>query len=198
MEKLRKTVLSGALIYALYGLISLFNLGVFIPPIPLKPFLFSAFLLAYVLVSRQDYSPLLRISLLIWMMSLIFVGQYFVEIFFDVKTIDFYLNNVEPFVLIGSITAFIAFTYKIVSEMNYSSYQYYLPIIISSAIIPLTIILKDQIVFDWGMIAVAILIFVFERINKEQNTEEKLEKVLYVLNGVAAITLIERVTYLFA
>ncbi|PWH86793.1 hypothetical protein [Brumimicrobium oceani] len=196
MEALRKSVIIGSLIYGLYGLVSLFDLGTFIPPIPLKPFLFAAFLIAYVSVSRNDFSPLLRISLLVWMVSLIFVGQYFVEIFFDYEMVDFYINNVEPFVLMGAIAAFIALTYMLVLEMGYRSTKFYLPLIISSAIIPLTIILKDQIVFDWGMILVAILFFIFERLGKNEEREEKYEKILLVLNGVAVITIIERITYI--
>lgn len=196
MEALRKTVVIGCLIYGLYGLVSLFDLGTFIPPIPFKPFLFAAFLIAYVSVSRNDFSPLLRISLLVWMMSLIFVGQYFVETFFDYEMVDFYINNVEPFVLMGAISAFIAMVYKLVGEMGYRSIKFYLPIVISAAIIPLTIIAKDQIVFDWGMIIVAFLFFIFERMKKGGSTEEKYEKMLLVLNGVAVITIIERITYI--
>ncbi|RYM32071.1 hypothetical protein ERX46_15420 [Brumimicrobium glaciale] len=196
MEALRKTVIIGCLIYGLYGLVSLFDLGTFIPPIPIKPFVFAAFLIAYVSVSRQDYSPLLRIGLLIWMMTLIFVGQYFVEIFFDYDMVDFYVNNVEPFVLMGSVAAFIAMTYKLVGELGYRSIKYYLPIVISAALIPLTIIFKDQIVFDWGMVIVAFFFFVFERTNKAVVTDDKYEKIFYVLNGVAVITIIERITYL--
>jgi hypothetical protein len=196
MEALRKTVLVGCLIYGLYGLMSLFLLGTFIPPLPIKPFIFAAFLIAYVLVSRQDFSPLLRISLLVWMVTLIFVGQYFVEFFFDYQTVDFYINNVEPFVLMGSISAFVALVYKLVGEIGYRSIKYYLPIVISAALIPLTILFKDQIVFDWGMVLVVFLFFVFERTNKGSLTEDKYEKILNVLNGVAVITIIERITYL--
>src|SRR5690554_2394176 len=130
MEALRKTVVIGCLVYGLYGLVSLFDLGTFIPPIPFKPFLFSIFLIAYVSVSRKDFSPLLRISLLVWMMSLIFVGQYFVEFFFDYEMVDFYINNVEPFVLMGAISAFIAMVYKLVGEIGHRSIKFYLPILI--------------------------------------------------------------------
>ena len=196
MEALKKTVIIGCLVYGLYGLVSLIDLGVFIPPLPVKPFLFAAFLIAYVSVSRKDFSPLLRISMLVWMMTLIFVGQYFVETFFDYTTVDTYLNNVEPVILMGSIAAFIALVYKLVSEMGYTSVKYYLPIVISAALIPLTILFKDQIVFDWGIIVIAFVFFLFERLKKENSTEEMHEKILYVLYGVAAITVIERVTYL--
>lgn len=196
MEALRKTVSIGCLIYGIYGLVSLFDLGTFIPPIPIKPFIFAAFLIAYVLVSRQDFSPLLRISLLIWMMSLIFVGQYFVEIFFDYETVNFYINNVEPFVLMGSIAAFIGMIYKLVGEMGYRSFKFYSPIIISAGIIPLTILFKDQIVFDWGMIIIALLFFIFDRTKSTTEIEEKYEKILYVLYGVSVVTAIERITYL--
>lgn len=196
MEALRKTVIIGCLIYGLYGLVSLFDLGTFIPPLPIKPFLFAAFLIAYVSVSREDFSPLLRISLLVWMMTLIFVGQYFVEIFFDYATVENYINNVEPFVLMGSITGFIAMTYKLVGELEYRSFKYYLPVVISAALIPLTIYVKDQIIFDWGMVIVAFLFFLFERVEKTGATEDKYEKIFFVLYGVAVITIIERITYL--
>lgn len=197
MEALRKTVIIGCLIYGLYGIVSLIDLGTFVPPIQLKPFLFAAFLIAYVSVSRKDFSPLLRISLLVWMMTLIFVGQYFVEVFFDHDTVDLYINSVEPFVLMGSITAFIAMTYKLVVELGYRSLKLYLPIIVSAALIPLTILFKDQIVFDWGMVSVALLFFVFERMKNGAVTEDKYEKILFVLYGVSVITIIERITYLF-
>ena len=196
MEALRKTVIIGCLVYGLYGLVSLFDLGVFIPPLPIKPFLFAVFLIVYISVSRQDFSPLLRISLLVWMTTLVFVGQYFVEFFFDYSTVDMYINNVEPVILMGSIAAFIALVYKLVSEMGYTSIKYYLPIVISAALIPLTILFKDKIVFDWGIVVIAFLFFLFDRLKKEGSTEEMHEKILYVLYGVAAITVIERITYL--
>src|SRR5690554_5758828 len=180
MEILRKTVIIGCLIYGVYGIVSLIQLGQFIPPIPIKPFVFAAFLIVYVSVSRQDFSPLLRISFLIWMMSLIFVGQYFVEILFDYSTVDFYLNNVEPFVLMGSIAAFIALVYKLVGELRYQSFKYYLLIVISALIIPITILIKDQIIFDYGIILIAFLFFIFERMKKLADTEEKVEKILMV------------------
>lgn len=196
MEALRKTVIVGCLIYGLYGLMSLLQLGTFIPPLPIKPFLFAAFLITYVVVSQKDFSPLLRISLLVWMTTLIFVGQYFVEFFFDHTTVDLYLNNVEPVVLMGSVAAFIALVYKLIREMGYRSMQYYLPLIISLAIIPLTILFKDQFAFDWGIIIVAFLLFLFERLKKASSTEEIHEKILFVIYGVAVITVIERMTYL--
>jgi len=196
MEILRKTVIIACLIYGLYGVVSLLDLGVFIPPLPLKPFLFAVFLITYVSVSRKDFSPLLRIAVLVWMMTLIFVGQYFVEIFFDYATVDLYLNNVEPVVLIGSIAAFITLVYKLVGEMGYRSFKYYLPIIISAVLIPLTIFFKDQIIFDWGIIVVALLLYVFDRLKKEVSTQDIYEKILVIIYGVAAITLIERITYL--
>ena len=196
MEALRKTVTIGCLTYGLYGLISLFELGTFVPPIPIKPFVFATFLIAYVSVSRQDNSPLLRIALLVWLITLIFVGQYFAEIFFDFDTVDFYINTVEPFVLMFSISAFVAMNYKLVRELGYSSIKYYLLIVISGMLIPLTIVFNDQIMFDWGMVTVAFLFFIFERMNKGRNVEDKYEKVFFVLNGVAVITIIERITYL--
>lgn len=196
MEVLRKTVIISCLIYGLYGLLSLLNLGVFIPPLPIKPLLYILFLLVYIAVSRYDYSPLLRIALLIWMTSLVFVGQYFVELIFDYTTVDFYLNNVEPFVLMGSIAAFILLVYKLASEMGYTSLKYYLLISIAAALIPLTILVKDRIVFDWGISAVAFLFYLFEWFRKEVEMEEMHEKILFVLYGVAIITVIERVTYL--
>lgn len=196
MENLRKTVLVGCLIYGLYGLVSLFDLGVFIPPLPLKPFLFAVFLIVYISVSRQDFSPLLRISLLVWMTSLVFVGQYFVEVFFEYSMVDFCLNNVEPFILMGSIAAFIALVYKLVGEMGYTALKYYLPILISATLIPLTIFFKDQIIFDWGIVTIAVLLYTFDRLKKGASTEEMHEKILIVMYGVAAITVIERITYL--
>src|SRR5690554_8204292 len=112
MEALRKTVIVGCLIYGLYGLMSLLQLGTFIPPLPIKPFLFSTFLIPYVMVSQKAFSPLLRISLLVWMTTLIFVGQYFVEFVFDHTTVDLYLNTVEPVALRRSVAALIALVYK--------------------------------------------------------------------------------------
>ncbi|WP_107037839.1 hypothetical protein [Brumimicrobium mesophilum] len=196
MEVLRKITIIGCLVYGLYGLVSFLDLGTFVPPIPLKPYIFMAFLIGYVTVSRQDFSPLLRISLLVWMMALIFVGQYFVETFFDYETVDFYLNNVEPFVLMGSIAGFVAMVYKLVGELAYRSIKYYLPIGVSTAIIPLTVIFKNQIVFDWGMVIVALLLFTFERMKTTTEIEEKYEKIFYVLYGVSVVTIIERMTYI--
>ncbi|PKR80842.1 hypothetical protein CW751_08730 [Brumimicrobium salinarum] len=197
MEALRKVILIGCLIYGIYGLVSWFELGFFIPPFPIKPILFTVFLIAYILVSRADFSPLLRISLLIWMTSLIFVGQYFVELFFDYRTIDFYLNNIEPFVLMGSLAAFIALVYTMVKEMNYLPYQTIILVGLAALLIPLTILLKDQIVFDYGIITSAFLFFIFDRIRKVESTSEMHLKVLYVMYGVASITFMERITYIF-
>lgn len=194
MEKLRKTVIIGCLIYGLYGLISWLDVGVFVPPIPLKPFLFATFFVFFVYDDYQGHLTVLNISFLIWLATLVFIGQYLVETFFDYNTVDLYINTIEPYILLGSMISFIVFV-SILSKRF--EYPYILTLILSTLAILIllsVILIGKQAFYDWGIAVVALLFFIFNW-NKD-HLNENYQKMQMVLNGVAIINVLEKLAFM--
>lgn len=194
MEKLNKTVTIGCLIYGLYGLISWLNVGAFVPPIPLKPFLFLAFLVAFIIINKQNNFTSLNIFFLVWLTTLIFVGQYLAETFFDFESVQFYMNVIEPFVLLGSILAFIVFVFIFSRKIGYSPIIIVVLLILTVSIFLFILLIGKQFVYDWGIAIVALLFFVFNR-NKDSLSENH-QKIQVVLSGVAVINVLEQLAFL--
>lgn len=194
MEKLSKTVSISCLIYGLYGLVSWLDVGAFVPPIPLKPFLFVAFLLAFVFSIRQNIFTSLNISFLLWLVTLVFVGQYLVETFFDFEFVHLYMNSIEPFILLGSIFAFIVFVFNFSRKIGSSSIRIFILLLLSILIFTFILLIGKHFVYDWGIAIITLLFFIFNRNNT--SLSENTQKIQIILNGVAILNVLEQLAFL--
>ncbi|RFC53239.1 hypothetical protein [Brumimicrobium aurantiacum] len=196
MERLQKIVTLSCLIYTLYGLSSFFQLGTFVPPIPLKPFLFLTFLIAYLVSSSFKEFNLLKIFTSFWLLSLIFVGQYFVEVFFDYQTVECYLRNVEPLVLIGSVLGFISVIFKLSYTIGLGFFKSAIPVLGIVLLFSFSPNLDDHLVYDFVIIAFAFIFYLYDCLNQVGIVETKQKEIILLLQGVAVLTFIERMTYI--
>ncbi len=194
MEILNKTIKIGCLIYGLYGLISWLEIGTFIPPIPLKPILFFAFLIAFVVNIHRFDSKLLNGLVLTWLITLIFVGQYLVETFFNYKGIYFYMNSIEPYAFLLSVFSFLIFTLVFLYKMKYPPLKILLFSFTLLLFLLLLLLTDIQYLYEWCTVVIAFMFFVF---NKNKNDlSEHFQKVQIVLIGVGIINGLEQLAFL--
>lgn len=106
--QLGKIVSITCLTYIVYGITSAFQLGTFLPPIPLKPFIYLFFVLlglgfgVYLKVSQFNY------IMLIWMAIYAMNSTAFLEVFFSSRDVVTYENTYE---IIGSLIMMIFFSF---------------------------------------------------------------------------------------
>ena len=194
MEKLNKTVKIGCLIYGLYGLMSWLEIGTFVPPIPLKPILFFVFLIAFVVNIQRFDSKLLNGFVLSWLITLVFVGQYLVEMLFSYKGIYFYLNSIEPYAFLLSVTSFIVLVLVFLRKMNYR--PIYILIFSFMLILFIVLLLFTDIknLYEWSTVVIALMFLVFNRNKNDLN--KNFQKVQIILIGVGTINGLEQLAFM--
>lgn len=198
MEKLRKVVIITCLIYFLYGLTSWFELGVFVLPFPIKPFLFISFLVGY--LSFLDYKKfsLLNLSLIIWLFLSAFIGQHIVETFFSHNTISVYLNTIEPYFFYGANLFFILFIFFLIKDVGYSLFQTLALIFCVVAMAFLSfVIVNNRSLLSLGIVFISFILFVFNYFDKKIILNVEHQKVLLILYGVGIINCMEEMVYIF-
>lgn len=195
METLRKTTFVCCLTYGIYGLLSVVQLGKFIPPLPLKPFLFLAMWLAFVFLEYKTLKNPKNLFLIAWLGTYLLIGQYLVETLFNYETTHYYLMKIEPFVFITSALFFALFVFFILKELQLKAFLLFCFLIGFVGLIVLSIYSSFTWIFDWTIVATSFFFYLFTRF-KVKNEKKELEKPLIVLYGVSAITFIEQMVYL--
>lgn len=196
MENLRKTVNICCLIYGVYGLISLVQLGTFVPPIPLRPILFLVLLIFYVLRTKMIMkSALSEFIFLLWLTSMVFVGPYFMESWGRFETVSYFYGHVEPIIRVVSSITFSIVIIFLCYHKKYKSWLFYLLVLVAICFIPYSF--RSHSASDWGMIGIIFLSFLANFLTKHSKIREGWMEKSLVLNGVGIILLIERLTFLF-
>ena len=95
MEQLRKVVVLGCLTYLLYGLISWFQLGVFLPPLPVKPFLFIGFAIFGLYNAIKSGIKTLDVSFYVWLIFISVINQSFLELLLSTPQIMTFQDLIE-------------------------------------------------------------------------------------------------------
>ena len=194
MEALYKTVVVSCLIYVLYGLMSFLELGHFIPPLPLKPFLFLIILVVFLVESFRTTFSTFNLLLILWLGTLILKGQFLIETFFNYDSILWYLEHLEPLVFYASIILFsllILFFLKEIKASIILTYGFTLAVL---SLMILSFYTENYFLYDWGIVFTSLFIFVLSRF-KANVIGLVSEKPLIILYGVGVINVIEQVTY---
>lgn len=195
METLRKTVNIGCLIYAVYGLISLVNLGVYVPPIPLKPILFIVFLVAYILVIKKATHRLLHLVFCILLLSMALTGQLLANTFLDYQATQFYQEAISPIFSILLLSSFVLMVYMLPQKLSFSKLEARSVWLMGIIVVPLSVVVFDYHVFIWGFMVIVLQFFLYRR-KRRHAIPSQLEGMLFVLNGIAVISLIEQMAVL--
>lgn len=197
METLQKTVVIGCLIYGLYGLVSVLELGHFIPPLPLKPFLFIAFLFAFTVDDYKSLRRPLHSTLFVWLGALALTGQFFVETLFSYETTLYYLKHIESIVFIASMVSFALFVFFILKEIKPSLLLYFFFLIGFVFLFVFSFSSLSYFIYNWTIVLASLFFYLFTRLKAEKRKEE-LEKPLLILYGVSVVKFMEQMVYAFS
>lgn len=93
--QLGKFVSIACLTYIVYGVTSTFQLGTFLPPLPLKPFIYLLFVLVGIIYGIQQKTNIISYSLLGWLALFAFNSTSFLELIFNTEQIIHYERHIS-------------------------------------------------------------------------------------------------------
>lgn len=199
MEILRKIVNISCLVYGLFGFISIIQLGAFVPPIPLRPILFLIFFIAYIKYKGLKTFTFNKERLfLIWMITMILVGPYFMETWTNFSSIRFYYLHIEPIVYWTSI---LSFSFLIFSffYLSISNKKWYLYVIFCMILAGIYFSLSNRLFYDWMILISTGVLFIYVRFKKDELfLKKEWTGKLFIFNGIAVIILLEHLAILIS
>ncbi|MDX1652744.1 MAG: hypothetical protein R3277_09640 [Brumimicrobium sp.] len=194
MEQLRKVVAVSGLTYFLYGLISWFQLGVFLPPLPFKSILFVIFFFVgiYGLI-RKKYISFIDLIFFSWLGVLIITEQSLLEFFFSEGAIIYFQINVEIYLRLLEVLLFVCFNTLIIFYLKNSDllrYLFYGVLLISVICI---FIFPALVSPEYVIILISLLYFLRERFS-DTDLNVKIQHILILLYGISFLELVEAIT----
>lgn len=190
MEQLRKVVTVGCLTYVLYGLISWFQLGTFLPPLPVKPFLFLGFAIFGLVNAVQSSIKLLDIAFYLWLVFISVINQSFLEILLSTPQISSFQETIEVFFQFIAVLLFIWFNTLIILSLRKINYNFSLYFLILITLIVLVFVLPRYISLQKSAVIMGLLYFLTYRFSQKR-IGKSVERTVVVLTGVAIIEVIE-------
>lgn len=196
MEQLRKVVSVSCLTYILYGVISWWQLGAFLPPLPLKPFVFLIFFFFGSYHAYNRGASLLDYFFFSWLLIVSILDQSFTELILNEETVIDFQVLYEIYFLLLSQILFFTFNTIIIHNLSQRSKGftlYYLVIILLTALV---FIYPEYVFPEDPVIILSGLYFITERFLKNELTI-KVQRVFVLLYGLSLIELIERIIWLY-
>ena len=193
MGLLRKIVTIACLSYFIYGITSAFQLGSFLPPIPLKPFLYLLFVAAGLIYAIRFKIHFNSYALVSWLALFAINTHAFLEISLSRESILYYKEYISVFVSLIMMILFALHSIFLMSGVvkeNKRIAILFLPLIggIIFHFIDSTLLSFNIIVICWSLLA-----FLFER-NFAEN-HPNLFKLNSILYGVGMIEAIEMISF---
>lgn len=195
MEQLRKVVAVGCLTYFIYGITSAFQLGTFLPPIPLKPFLYLLFVVVGLVYTLRFKTHFISYALLSWLVLYALNSHAFLEISLNTKSMLYYEEYISVFVSLVMMLMYtlhsVFLLFGVVKE-NKRLAILFLPLIggIAFHFIDSTLLPFNIIIICWTL-----FVFILERTFAEKRSNLfKLNSILY---GVGVIEAVEMVSFFF-
>ena len=173
MEQQLRIVKLGAAVYLVYGLLMLLDLGVFLPPVPLK-MLFISFFACYLgMLNYKKYSKLYR-YLILYGLALILSAVFFLEIVFS-QTDRFVLeesNTLDYVALAIQILLSVLLLYLSFQNKNQKVRINILPILVLLSVW-IDSFFPDYFIADIAQIVLgASFLYVFQTSYKDYSTDE--------------------------
>ena len=190
--ELGKIVAITCLTYILYGVTSAFQLGTFLPPIPLKPFVNLFFVLLGIGYGVYYRAHLFNYSMLLWIALYAINTTSFLEVFLPNQDVVYYENNYAVVIAFIMMFFFSLNTIVMLFVVTRNDRRYgifFLPVIGS---IVYHFLESVSLSFSVIIVGWATLVFIFDR-----NFAEKLPglfRLTPILFGVGVIELIEMIT----
>ena len=190
MEQLRKVVAVGCLTYVLYGLISWFQLGVFLPPLPAKPFLFLVFAIFGLYFAIKSGVKTLDVFFYLWLVLISILNQSILELFISTSQIISFQDSVEIFFELISVILFTTFNSLIILSLRKIDHRFILYFLPLTALIFLIFISPSFIGLKEALIIMTGLYFLSIRFTSA-NLDKSLDRIIILLTGIALIEVIE-------
>jgi hypothetical protein len=190
MEQLRKVVAVGCLTYVLYGLISWFQLGVFLPPLPIKPFIFLGFAIFGLVSAARSGLKALDVSFYLWLVLISVTNQSFLELFVSTPQIITFQDNVEVFFQLIAVVLFIVFNVLIIFSLRKVKLSFAIYFLILTALVILIFTMPSYVSLKESIIIMAIIYFLSNRFIST-TLNNSVERTVILLTGIALIEAIE-------
>jgi len=190
MEQLRKVVTVGCLTYVLYGLVSWFQLGLFLPPLPVKPFLFLGFAIFGLVNAVQSGIKLLDIAFYLWIVFISVLNQSFLELLLSSPQISSFQETIEVFFQFIAVLLFIWFNTLIILSLRKINYNFTLYFLVLSGLVVMIFAFPNYISLQKSAVIMGLLYFLTNRFSQKR-IENSVERTVVVLTGVALIEVIE-------
>jgi hypothetical protein len=196
MNIFRKAVVLSCLTYGLYGIISWIQLGAFVPAFLLRPLLLFLILIFFLIENFQKGNCNTNRLGAIWLFSFVFVGHYFMELFFNFSRVQFYMDWVHPFVFVVSVLLFCSWIVLLIRQITIKLNLRIITSLVGLSVVLLSILFFGRLAYDWGIVVLAILFFGIDRILLSAEINKINEQQLTLLYGAGALTFMEQITYL--
>lgn len=192
MEQLRKVVAVGCLTYLLYGLISYFQLGVFLPPLPLKPFLFIGFAIFGIVNAVQSGIKKLDVLFYLWVMLISFFNQSFLELFFSTQEMLAFQDSIEIVFQLIAVILFVLFNSFIIhafQKLNPSFAIYYF---VLASLTFMIFALPEYVGLQESTVILGLL-YLVTQIFIRNTIENHLVRTIVTLTGIVLIETVEMI-----
>jgi predicted neutral ceramidase superfamily lipid hydrolase len=193
MVELRKVVAVACLTYVIYGVTSAFQLGSFLPPIPVKPFIYLLFVLTGLLYATQKRFTLFSYLLLGWLFLLAINSNAFLETILSEDAMLAYESSISVYVSL--ITVLIFFLHGLVFLKNLFQFDWRFWTLLLLLIFGITYQFYDSAHFPFHAIIISwgVVVYFTDRIFSEE--KPKLFQLIPIYFGVATIELIDVIVF---
>ena len=192
--QLGKIVSILCLTYIIYGVTSFFQLGTFLPPIPLKPFIYLLFVGLGIYYGVCARTSKISYALLGWLALFAFNSNAFLEVIMNTAQLINYENNVSVFVSLALIIVFLLHCLFILLAITRQDRRYgvfFIPLFLA---VTFHFLESTSLPFNAILIGWAALVFVLDRIFGEKLPS--LFNLSPILFGVGVIEVVEMVVLL--
>lgn len=191
----RKILSLGVLTYLVFGIVSLFQLGIFLPPLPLKP---TLILILVVLALITDKLAPKGIRLLFGGFIVFYVGSHasFWELFLSHEYYALIQEDLETYFLLIAAILLPFFNYLFLLSLVDSKLLRLILHLVMLLFVPLFIINPSLQTIDLALIGMFILYFLLGYSPFFEKPQSVLYNMLDVFIAVGLINMIDRIVFL--
>lgn len=190
--QLGKFVSVACLTYIVYGITSAFQIGTFLPPVPLKPFIFLLFVLTGFVFALRTKARVISYSLLGWILLYALNSHAFLEVSLKFETLLFYEEHFSLYVSLLMMLIFLFYSTLILIGVIKLDKRYSLLLIPFLPMLIFHFLESTYFPFSYVIMGVALLSYMLDR-----NLDEKRPQLFQlnsVLYGTAVIEIVQLIS----
>jgi hypothetical protein len=187
--QLRKVVSIACLTYIVYGITSAFQLGTFLPPIPLKPFIILFFIIIGFVFALRSKVSLISYILLSWLLLFALNSHAFLEVSLKFETFLFYEEHLSLYVSLIMMLIFLWYNTLLLMGAVKVDKRFWLLFIPLLVMVIFHFMNSYLFPFSYVIMGSALLSYMLER--KLEERLPKLFELTSILYGAAIIEAVE-------